>query len=67
MDLIKQIRNSTNPAQTFSLLKQTNPLMQETQRLIDSYGNGDAKTAVYAMAKEKGMDPSSILSQLGLV
>lgn len=66
MDLIKQIRNSANPMQTFNLLKQSNPLMQDTQRLIDMYGNGDPKAAVYAMAKERGVDPSSILSQLGL-
>lgn len=40
--------------------------MQEGQQLVNKYGNGDPKAAFFALAKEKGIDPSAIMSQLGL-
>lgn len=64
--LINQIKNSINPQQTFNELLSSNPEMQEGQQLVNKYGNGDPKAAFFALAKEKGIDPSAIMSQLGL-
>lgn len=66
MEIINQVKGSSNPAQTFELLKQQNPLMKETQELINKYGNGNPKTAVHAMAREIGMKPEELLSMIGL-
>lgn len=58
--------NSTNPKAAFNRLLLQNPQMQEAQTIINRYGNGDPKTAFFNLAKEKGIDPSTIMSQLGI-
>lgn len=32
--------------------------------IVKQYGNGDARTAFFNLAKEKGVDPESILARL---
>ena len=63
LTLINNIRNSTNPQETFSQLMNNNPQLQQVMNYVQQNG-GDAKAAFYNLAKEKGIDPNTILSQL---
>lgn len=63
MGMINQVRNSPNPQQTLSQMAQNNPKLQNVMNYIQANG-GNAKTAFYNMAAEKGVDPNSILAML---
>ena len=63
MGMINMIRGSKNPQQMINNLAQTNPQMQQVMTTVNQYG-GDPKKAFYAIAKERGVDPNSILSML---
>lgn len=61
--VFNQIRNSPNPNQAMQQLLNSNPQYQGIMEYINQNG-GDAKSAFYNMAAQKGVDPNSILSQL---
>lgn len=54
---------SKNPKDFIQNMMRTNPRMKSAIDTINSLG-GDPQTAFYALAKQKGVDPESILSQL---
>lgn len=61
--IFNQIRNSPNPNQAMQQLLSNNPDYQNVMTYINQNG-GDAKSAFYNLAAQKGVDPNSILSQL---
>ena len=58
-----QVRNSPDPETAMQNLIATNPQLQQIMNYINQNG-GDAKSAFYNMAAQKGIDPNTILSQL---
>ena len=44
-------------------MAQSNPQLQQVMQYIQENG-GDAKTAFYNLAKQKGVDPNDILNQV---
>lgn len=40
-----------------------NPQMQNVMNIVNQYG-GDARTAFYETAKERGIDPNTIINML---
>ena len=52
-----------NPQSTLSQMAQSNPQLQQVMQYIQENG-GDAKTAFYNLAKQKGVDPNDILNQV---
>ena len=63
LELMQQIRNSPNPDAAMQNLASTNPQVQSVMEYINKNG-GDARTAFYNLAAQKGVDPNSILNQL---
>lgn len=61
--VFNQIRNSPNPNQAMQQLLNSNPQYQGIMEYINQNG-GNAKSAFYNMAAQRGVDPNSILSQL---
>lgn len=61
--VFNQIRNSPNPNQAMQQLLNNNPQYQGIMEYISQNG-GDAKSAFYNLAAQRGVDPNSILSQL---
>ena len=49
-----------NPQGVLNQLMQNNPQVRQVMALA----NGDPKTAFYSLAKQKGVDPNSILNML---
>ena len=64
MQQIKQmmntIKNSRNPKAMLEQMMQSNPQIQQAMNYINQNG-GDAKSAFYALARQKGVDPESVL------
>ena len=63
LDLMNQVKNSSNPRAMMKQLLANNPNFQNVMNYINQNG-GDAKTAFYNLAAQKGVDPNSILNQL---
>ena len=61
--MLNQIRNSSDPNAAMQNILFTDPRFQEIVTYINQNG-GDAKSAFYNMAAQKGVDPNSILNQL---
>lgn len=61
--MYNQVRQSKNPDQVMQRLLANTPQYQEIMKYIDQNG-GDAKTAFYNMAAQKGVNPETILSRL---
>lgn len=59
-NMVSMIKNSPNPQVLLNNLLAQNP---KVSGLINQYG-GDARTAFYALAQQKGIDPNSILDML---
>ena len=62
-EMYKQVRNSNNPNQVMEKVLPSLPKYQEIMQYIQNNG-GDAKTAFYNMAAQKGVDPEKILTLL---
>ncbi len=62
-EMYKQVRNSNNPNQVMEKVLPSLPKYKEIMQYIQSNG-GDAKTAFYNMAAQKGVDPEKILTLL---
>lgn len=55
------VRNSRNPQMMLMQLAQSNPQMKQAIEYIGRNG-GNAKEAFYALAKQKGVNPDTILN-----
>lgn len=62
-EMYKQVRNSNNPNQVMEKVLPNLPKYKEIMQYIQNNG-GDAKTAFYNMAAQKGVDPEKILTLL---
>lgn len=62
-EMYNQVRHSQNPEQAMQMLFANNPQYQNVMNYIQQNG-GDARSAFYNMAAQKGVDPNSILSKL---
>lgn len=67
--IVQQIVNSQDPQQTFQQIFGSNPLAQNSLKLIQQYGNGDVKTAFenYAASQGKQALAQQILQKMGLI
>ena len=54
------IKNSRNPKAMLEQMMQSNPQIQQAMNYINQNG-GNAKDAFYALARQKGVDPESVL------
>ena len=61
--MLNMVRSSDNPNQAMQQMLASNPQYQNVMNYINQNG-GDARTAFYNMAAQKGVDPNSILNQL---
>ena len=61
--LASAVRSAGNPQAMLNQLMQTNPQMKQVAELVNQAG-GNPKQAFYTLAKQKGVDPEAILSQL---
>ena len=59
-NMISLLKNSPNPQALLNNLLARNP---QVTGLINQYG-GNPKTAFYALAQQKGIDPNSLLDML---
>ena len=61
--MMKMMRGANNPQALMQSMMSKNPQMKQAMDLIQQNG-GDAKTAFYNLAKQKGVNPDDILNQL---
>jgi hypothetical protein len=59
----QMVKSARNPQAMLSQMMQNNPQYQNVMNYVNANG-GDPQKAFYAMAKEKGINPEEILSQL---
>lgn len=57
------LRNSSNPSAMLNTLLSQNPNYGYVMDLINKNG-GNAKAAFFNLAKEKGVDPNSVINML---
>lgn len=62
-NLMQQIRFAQNPVYALNQMATSNPMLKQAVEYIKQNG-GDARTACYNLAREKGIDPTAILNQL---
>ena len=58
---INALRGLRDPGTALSAAMANNPAMRQVTQYISANG-GDARTAFYRLAKEKGIDPNEIIS-----
>ncbi len=61
LNLMQTIKNSPNPNLAMQNMLSSNPNFQNVVNYINQNG-GDARSAFYNMAAQKGIDPNSILN-----
>ena len=57
------VKAAQNPQAAVNRMAQSNPQMQQVLQFVQQNG-GDARSAFYALAKQKGVDPNTIISQV---
>ena len=62
-NMMNVLRNSNNPQMLLQNMIQQNPQMQQAMNIVRQNGN-DPKTAFYALAKQRGVNPEQILQML---
>lgn len=62
-EMYKQVRQSQNPEQLMQTMFANDPQYKNVMNYIQQNG-GDARSAFYNMAAQKGVDPNLILSKL---
>ena len=62
-DLFKSVMNAQNPTDMFNSLLPNNPQLQQVMNYVKQHG-GNPQQAFYDLAKERGVDPNSVLSAL---
>ena len=58
----QMVKNSNNPEQLFNEMLVNNPQLSNVMNTIKAIG--DPKTAFYTLAKQKGVDPNTIINML---
>ena len=61
--IISMLKNSKNPQALLQTMAKQNPQVRQIMELVNQNG-GNPKQAFYNLAKQRGVDPESILSQL---
>ena len=61
--MIGMVQSAQNPQMAINQMAMNNPQMQQVMQYINQNG-GDAKTAFFALAKQKGRDPTPIIQQV---
>ena len=61
--MMNLVRGAQNPTAMLQSMIYQNPQLREVVEFVNQNG-GDARSAFYAMAKQKGVDPEQILSIL---
>lgn len=61
--MMNTLRNSGNPQMMLNQMLMQNPNYRQVMNYVNANG-GDAKTAFYKMANERGVNPDEILRQL---
>lgn len=61
--MIKTFKSMSNSPDMLKQMLSTNPKLKQVMDYVNANG-GDAQSAFYKMAKEKGIDPEEVLSQL---
>ena len=61
--LIQTVQTAQNPQMALQNLMQSNPGMKQAIEYVNANG-GNPKDAFYKLAKERGIDPESILNSL---
>ena len=61
--MIKTFKSMSNSPDMLKQMLSTNPTLKQVMDYVNANG-GDAQSAFYKMAKEKGIDPEEVLSQL---
>lgn len=61
LDMFNTVKSSSNPNQVMQEMLSNNPQFQNVIGYINQNG-GDARTAFYNMAAQRGIDPNSILN-----
>lgn len=62
-NMMSLVQGASNPTMMMQTMISQNPKLKEVMEYVNQNG-GDAKSAFYAMAKQKGVDPEQILSML---
>ena len=60
---MQQVQMAQNPQLALNQLLMNNPQLNQASEFIKQNGN-DPKTAFFNLARQKGIDPQSILNQL---
>ena len=61
--ILQTVRAAADPQEAISQMAQSDPRMQQVMQVVRQNG-GDAKSAFYNLARQRGVDPESILNQL---
>ena len=61
--LMSMMQNGGNLQSMLQSLMASNPQIGQVMNLVQQY-NGDAKSAFYDLAKQKGVDPNEIINML---
>lgn len=61
--LMQTVQTAQNPQMALQNLMQSNPGMKQAIEYVNANG-GNPKDAFYKLAKERGIDPESILNSL---
>lgn len=61
--MAETVKAAQNPQAALSQMAQNNPQVQQVMQYVRQNG-GDAKSAFYALAKQKGIDPDTIIQQV---
>ena len=60
---VKGMAKAIQSGNALDMLGQSTPQTRQVSKYISDHG-GDAEKAFYALAREKGVDPDSVLSQV---
>ena len=61
--MINMIQAANNPTAAVNQMAMNDPRMQQVMQVINQNG-GDAKTAFYNLARQRGVNPEDILNQI---
>ena len=61
--IINTLKTAGNPQMLLQQMSAQNPMVAQVLQIVRDYG-GNPQTAFYAKAKELGVDPNAVLSQL---
>ena len=63
LGLFNMLKGTADPMKTLQSMAQTNPKIKEAMDFVQNNG-GDAKSAFYKLAEQRGIDPNNILNMI---